>query len=269
VVLTQGNNTLENLTITGGGSFSGGIPAAALRIEGSNVTLRGNRILDNPNYGVHVWWTAGAVTIERNLFLNNSLGVQLPQDQTLIRYNTFVNNQIAINILDGKTATVEYNIITGSSFQSIYEFKWGGTPTSGYATVRSNTLYQNTEKGGHYSISLPPNVLNQTNGNNITDPLFMVSVNGPYDVPLNSPAYGRGAYAPTGGAMMMSLTSVTPPRPASPSKPLEPVTALPTPVSKELESYLVMKQKKIEERKLFSPVPPTPGVLSEKPPVGQ
>ncbi|MBN2453699.1 MAG: S8 family serine peptidase [Candidatus Omnitrophica bacterium] len=198
IIKTLGNNIIENLTITGGGPYLGD-PSSAIRIEGNNVTVRSNIIKDNQYYGIHVWWYAGAVAIERNLFINNCIGVQLPQDQTLIQYNTFADNVISINILNGKTATVRNNIITGSSYQSIYEFCWGQNPTNGFAQVSDNTLFNNMEKGGDSSLNLPPDVENKTNGNNIANPLFTDPANGDYTVPENSPAYGRGAYAPIVG----------------------------------------------------------------------
>ena len=198
VIRALGNNRIENLTISGSGAYSG-FPSSAIRIEGDNVSIRNNSITDNRDYALHIWSGAN-IRIEKNLFKDNSLAVQMPNSGTTIQYNTFVNNNIAINILNGPTPVIRNNIITGSTFQSIYEFCWSkyaqGLPSDGYAIVEGNILYNNVERGGYYCKCLPPAVLNQTNGNAKTSPLFINPASQNYSVRESSPAYGKGAFLP-------------------------------------------------------------------------
>ena len=198
VIRALGNNRIEGITISGSGPYAS-VPSSAVRIEGSNVSIRNNRIVDNRDYGLHIW-SGDNILIEKNLFKDNYLGVQLPNSGTTIQYNTFVNNGISINVLNGPATVIRNNIITGSTFQSIYEFSWGayasGQPASGYAIVEGNILYSNRESGGYYCRCLPPAIINQTLGNRIANPLFVNPAAGNYSIPENSPAYGKGAFLP-------------------------------------------------------------------------
>jgi len=194
VIRALGGNRIENLTISGGGPYAG-TPSSAVSIEGSNVTITNNRVVDNQNYGLYIR-SGSNILIENNFLEKNGIGVQLPNSGTTILSNTFVNNNIAINVLNGPATVIRDNIITGSTFQSIYEFSWSayssGQPASGNAIVEGNVLYNNKEKGGYYTKCLPPAVINQTLGNRISDPLFINPASGDYSVPVNSPAYGKG-----------------------------------------------------------------------------
>ena len=198
VIRALGNNRIENITISGSGPYSGA-PSSAVRIEGSNIKIRNNRITDNRDYALFIW-SGDNILIEKNFFKDNGLGVQLPNSGTTIQYNTFVNNNISINVLNGPATVIRNNIITGSTFQSIYEFSWGayssGQPASGYAIVEGNILYGNRERGGYYCRCLPPAVINQTLGNLISNPLFMNPAAGNYSISTSSPAYNKGALLP-------------------------------------------------------------------------
>jgi len=92
VIRALGDNRVENLTVSGSGPYAG-VPSSAIRIEGDHVKVRHNRIVDNRDYGIFVWSGVDAL-IEMNLIRDNNLGVQLPKDTTLIRYNTFIHNNI-------------------------------------------------------------------------------------------------------------------------------------------------------------------------------
>jgi len=212
VIRALGNNRIENITISGSGPYSGA-PSSAVRIEGSNIKIRNNRITDNRDYALFIW-SGDNILIEKNFFKDNGLGVQLPNSGTTIQYNTFVNNNISINVLNGPATVIRNNIITGSTFQSIYEFSWGayssGQPASGYAIVEGNVLYSNREQGGYYCRCLPPAVINQTLGNLISNPLFVNPAAGNYSIPVNSPAYNKGAYLPQ--ALGDSLDATAGPR---------------------------------------------------------
>ena len=192
VIEAQGRNTIENLTLTGGGAYSG-FPASAIKVTGGDVSIRNNRIQGNLDYGIFVFWAQGRVLIEKNLFVDNHLAVQLPQDGAVIQYNTFVNNDIAVNILGGESPEVAHNIIVGSRFQSIYEYAGGQAPQ---ARVHDNVLFQNAEQSRPAAQNLPPAVANQTNGNLVRDPLFVNAALGDYSVLADSPAYEKGAFLP-------------------------------------------------------------------------
>ena len=198
VIVASGNNRIENITISGGGPYSG-YPSSAIRVEGDNVSIRNNSIVDNQDYAVYIW-SGNNILVEKNFFKNDNLGVQLPNSGTTIQYNTFVNNNIAINVLNGPAPIIRNNIITGSTFQSIYEFSWSayaaGQPASGYAVVEGNILYNNAEHGGYYCKCLPPAVISQTSGNVISNPLYVNPSVGDYSIPVGSPAFGKGALLP-------------------------------------------------------------------------
>ena len=189
VILANGNNIIENVTVKGGAPYNGQ-PQSAIRIEGDNVTVKECILRDNASYAVYV--RAGEnVLIQDNLFVNNELGVQLPKNTTTIRRNTFVNQSIAVNILGGMTPRVEYNIFSGSRHSSIYEFAAGRVPSRGYAVVENNVFWNNQERGSFYGSATPPSVENKTQGNFSTNPLL----NPDYTVPSHSPAYEYGWFA--------------------------------------------------------------------------
>ncbi len=198
VIRALGNNRIEGLTISGSGPYASA-PSSAVRIEGGNISIRNNRIVDNRDYALHIW-AGDNILIEKNFFKDNHVGVQLPNAGTTIQYNTFVNSNIAINVLNGPATIIRNNIITGSTFQSIYEFSWAaysaGQPASGYAIVEGNILYNNRERGGYYCKCLPPAVISQTLGNLVTNPLFANPASGDYSVPENSHAYEKGSLLP-------------------------------------------------------------------------
>lgn len=195
VVISLGDNRIESLTIRGGVAFNG-TPYSAIRVEGDNVTISNNIIKDNLNYAVYL--RSGRNTlIEKNLFLNNYLAIQHPHAAVtgvVIQSNTLVNSRIGINLLSGVRPIIRNNIITGSTFASIYEFCWGQNPSRGFATVEGNIFYNNTERGSHYGSALPPSVENRTQGNVIADPKFVNTAQGNYRLQPGSPALGKGAY---------------------------------------------------------------------------
>lgn len=201
VILAQGDNRIEGLTITGGAAYNGG-PTSAVRIEGNNIWFRGNSVINNGGYGVYLR-SGDHITIERSLFTNNNLAIQHPHSavtDVLIQYNTMVSNGIAINILDGVTPRIENNIITGSTFCAIYEFNWnayaGGQSSSGFASVSNNVFFSNAWRPTRYGSSTPPAVADLSAGNMTADPQFTDPANGDYSVPETSPAFGRGAFLP-------------------------------------------------------------------------
>jgi YD repeat-containing protein len=199
VIRAIGNNRIENLTVSGSGPYAG-FPSSAIRIEGDHVKVRHNQILDNRGYGIFVW--SGVDTlIEMNLIKDNNLGVQLPKDTTLIRYNTFIHNNIGVNALNGVKSQIFHNIFTGSTFSSIYEFNWNtysqGLSSRGFAAVENNTFYNNTERGTAYGSATPPTAETQTMGNQKADPLFLDPASGNYHVRESSASYGRGAWLPS------------------------------------------------------------------------
>jgi len=198
VLRALGNNRIEGLTITGGGAYDGG-SSSAIAVMGDNVKIRNNRILDNRNYGIYV--SSGVDTlIELNLIKDTNVGVQLPQDSSLVRYNTFVRNTIAVNVLSGARPRIDHNIFTESTFQSIYEFSWDayskGQPSRGFAIVENNTFFNNVEHGTAYGSATPPAAENQTAGNLKMIPRFMDATQGNYYIQPFSSSYGRGAFLP-------------------------------------------------------------------------
>lgn len=209
VIRALGNNRIENLTVTGGGPYRG-VPASAMRVEGDNVKIRGNRFLDNRDYGVYVF--SGADTlIEMNLFKDTHIGVQLPKDTTVIRYNTFIRNDIAVNSLYGARPRIENNIFADSSFQSIYEFDWSsyskGQLSRGFALVKSNTFFNNKEEGSAYGSATPVAVEAQTLGNQYANPDFVGAAHGNYAVSPASSSFGRGAFLPAALASALNRAS--------------------------------------------------------------
>ncbi|GEM_PF-1689291 len=205
IITVLGNNRIENLTITGGGPYAG-YPASAIRIQADHVKIRNNRFVDNRDYGIYVW-SGTDLLIEENFFQGNHLAIQLPKAGTLIRYNTFIANNIAVNILNGGTPVVENNIFTNSTFQSIYEFCWGRTPSRGYATVQNNTFFNNVEHGTYYGSATPPAVAEERGGNLVTDPQFTNATAGDYSIKTTSSSYGRGAFLPLGLAHALDRVS--------------------------------------------------------------
>lgn len=165
VLTTQGQNRIEGITITGGGAYAGA-SSSAIKVEGANVTVRGCQIKDNKSYGIYVT-TEGAVTIENNVFSGNGVGVQLPKNGTVIRNNQFYRNSIGVNVLGSTAPLIEGNNFKLNTFASIYEFAWGKKPTRGYAVVRNNTFFMNTETPSAYGPALPPAVERQTDGNKV------------------------------------------------------------------------------------------------------
>ena len=196
VITALGNNRIENLTITGGGAYSG-YPASAIRVQGDNVKIRGNLFLGNQDYGIHCW-SGTNLLIEENFFKGNHLAIQMPKEGATIRYNTFVSNELAINILGGGAPVVEENIFTGSTSQSIYEYADGQKPSMGYATVRNNTFFNNAEHGSYYGSATPPAVTAQRDGNLLSNPQYMNAAAGDYTLQATSSSYGRGAFLPAG-----------------------------------------------------------------------
>jgi YD repeat-containing protein len=200
VILAQGNNVIEGVTVTGGTSYAG--PKSAVRIEGSSVILRSSRVIDNADYGVYLR-SGNNILIERVFFQNNHLAIQHPSTSAtnvVIRYNTLVNNHIGINILSGVTPRIENNIITGSNFCAIYEFNWSsyasGQLSRGFALLENNVFSGNSWRPTAYGSSTPPAVDNSTAGNIQANPQFMDPANGNYAVSENSPAFERGAFLP-------------------------------------------------------------------------
>ncbi len=212
VIRALGNNRIENLTVSGSGSYAGA-PSSAIRIEGDQVQVRHNRILDNRGYGIFVW--SGADTlIEMNLIKDNHLGVQLPKDTTMIRYNTFVHNNIGVNALGGASAQISHNIFTDSTFSSIYEFNWNtysqGLSSRGFSIVENNTFHRNIERGTAYGSATPPFVETQSSGNQKADPFFMDFASGDYRVQESSSSYGRGACLPPALVSALDRASTIP-----------------------------------------------------------
>lgn len=199
VLRALGNNRIENLTVTGSAAYSGA-PSSAIRVEGEYVKIRNNNIVDNQGYGLYAWGNAGNVLVEGNLIKNCHIGIQLPRDSNVIRYNTLINNKIGINILSGEKPRIEYNIIVGSTFSAIYEFSWGhysaGQPSRGYAVIKNNTFYQNNWHATAYGPSIPPAVENSTDGNVMADPQFVNAAEGNYAIVQTSASWGRGAFVP-------------------------------------------------------------------------
>ncbi|MDD3294450.1 MAG: right-handed parallel beta-helix repeat-containing protein, partial [Geobacteraceae bacterium] len=195
VIRALGGNRIENLTITGGGPWNGETASSAVKISGDNVKVRNNRVLDNQDYGIYIE-AGNNILVEGNFVKDTQVGVQLPKAGTTIRYNTFVSNVIGVNILHGGTPVVENNIFTNSMFQSVFEYAYGQNPTRGYATVRNNTFFNNTERGSYYGSATPPAAESETSGNQKTDPLFIDPANGNYAVSEASAAYGRGGFLP-------------------------------------------------------------------------
>lgn len=199
IIVAQGNNRIENLTITGGAAYNG-TPYSAIRIEGDNVVIANNIIKDNLDYAVYLRSGQNAV-IEHNLFSNNYLAIQHPHSSVTgasIRYNTIVGSNIGINLLDGVTPTISYNIITGSTFSAIYEFNWNawssGQLSRGFALVTNNVFYNNNWHPTYYTSSTPPAVETLTSGNIQADPLFVNPAQGDYHLQSGSPALGKGAF---------------------------------------------------------------------------
>lgn len=192
VILASGDNSIESLTITGGAAYSEG-PRSAIRIEGNNVHIKMNVITENADYGIYVRSGEFAL-IENNLFTDNHLGIQLPKDTTTIRQNTFVSQTIAINILGGATPHVEYNIFSGNTHSSIYEYAAGQIPSRGYAVVENNIFWNNRERGSAYGSATPPSVENQTSGNLFADPKFVDPASNDYRLQPGSLAIGKGNY---------------------------------------------------------------------------
>lgn len=209
VIRALGANRIECLTVSGGGAYAG-TPSSAIRVEGDNVKIRRNRILDNRDYGIFVWQGA-ATLIEMNFFKATHVGVQLPKDTTVIRHNTFVKNDIAVNVLSGARASIWNNLFTESTFASIYEFNWAayssGQPSRGFAAVENNTVWKNTERGTYYGSATPPAVENQTAGNLKADPGFVNVSAGDYRIRPTASSYGRGAFLP--GALEAALDRVS------------------------------------------------------------
>jgi len=196
VILAQGDNLIEGITVKGGAPYAG--PKSAIRIEGNNVILRNSRVVDNADYGVYLR-SGNNILIERVFFQNNHLAIQHPSaaaTNVVIRYNTMVNNSIGINILSGVTPRIENNIITGSSFCAIYEFNWNAYATGqlsrGFAVLENNVFSGNAWRPTAYGSSTPPVVENSAAGNITADPQF----NSDYSIPETSPAYGKGAFLP-------------------------------------------------------------------------
>ncbi|MCI0482448.1 MAG: right-handed parallel beta-helix repeat-containing protein, partial [Candidatus Dadabacteria bacterium] len=194
VITAQGCNTIEGITITGGGPYKGN-PSSALKITGTGVTIRRCEFRDNLDYGVYVW-SGENVVIEECLFKNNHVAIQLPKTGNIIRYNTIVDSAIGVNILSGAAPHVYGNIITGSSYQSIYEFAWGIDPTMGYAIVEGNTVFNNRERGGKYGKCLPPALERRELGNIVADPGFTDPASEDYSIAAGSQSYSRGAFIP-------------------------------------------------------------------------
>ena len=141
VLRTTGDNVIQGITVKGGGVYYG-TSKSAIRIDGNNVILRDSRVIDNADYGVYLR-TGNNILVERVLFQNNHLAIQnvnAKMTGVVIRHNTLVNNGIGINLLEGVTPRIEFNIITGSSFCAIYEFNWNtyeiGRPSRGFALGR-------------------------------------------------------------------------------------------------------------------------------------
>jgi hypothetical protein len=198
VILAQGDNLIEGITVKGGAPYSG--PKSAIRIEGNNVILRNSRVVDNADYGVYLR-SGNNILIERVFFQNNHLAIQHPSTaatNVVIRYNTMVNNSIGINILGGVPPRIENNIITGSSFCAIYEFNWNayasGQLSRGFAVLENNVFSGNAWRPTAYGSSTPPAVENSAAGNITADPQF----NSDYSIPETSPAFERGAFLPVG-----------------------------------------------------------------------
>ncbi|HOW58183.1 MAG TPA: right-handed parallel beta-helix repeat-containing protein [Candidatus Omnitrophota bacterium] len=195
IIVASGNNRIGNLTITGGVAYQG-TPFSAIRVEGDNVIISGTNIRNNANYGIYLRSGQNAL-IEYNLFLNNNLSIQHPLTSAsgaVIKNNTIVNSRIGINLLNGVKPVVRNNIITGSTYASIYEFCWGQTPSRGFAAVEGNIFFNNTEKGSYYGSALPPSVETRIQGNIIADPKFVNAAQGNYRLQPGSPALGKGAY---------------------------------------------------------------------------
>jgi len=194
VIRAAGDNLIEGLTISGSGTYPGG-PSSAVRVEGDNVKIRGNNIINEQDHGIYI--CAGSATlIEKNLIRNTYLGVQLPNDNTIIRYNTFADNGIAVNILFGEAPVVSSNIITGSTFQSVYEYACNRDLRQGYAVVEDNVLFNNRGRVGRAGSILPPAIECLEDGNVIVDPCYTDPACGDFSVGQTSPAYGRGAFLP-------------------------------------------------------------------------
>jgi|GEM_PF-6457750 len=197
VLTAQGNNTIENLTITGGGIYSWD-PSSALNIKGDHVKVLNNDVVGNKDYGIYISADVSDVLIEGNFLKENNLAIQLPKDRNLIRFNTFVKNNISINILGAKAPTIEFNIITDSTFQSIYEYGWQQNHSTSRAIVRGNTLFNNVERGGATYLNLPAAISSRDGSgwsqeNVLANPQFTNPTAGDYSVANSSPAFRRGS----------------------------------------------------------------------------
>ncbi|MDD3295143.1 MAG: hypothetical protein PHG20_10715, partial [Geobacteraceae bacterium] len=155
--------------------------------------------MDNQDYGIHVWSGANTL-IEQNFFKATHVGVQLPKDSTVIRYNTFARCDIAVNVLMGARPLLANNIFTESTFSSIYEFSWDayskGQPSRGYLTAENNTFWKNTEKGTYYGSATPFSVEKLQAGNLKANPLFINPLTGDYTLQALSSSQGRGSFLP-------------------------------------------------------------------------
>ncbi len=182
IIRALGNNRIEDITVTGGGAYSG-TPSSAIKVDGDKVQIRNSIFSDNKDYGIFAAFD-GHLLIEGNIFINTHIGVQLPKDKTQIRYNTFYECDIGVNVLNGTTPEIANNIFYGSKNSSIYEFNWAsyakGEASRGFLTAINNTFWANKEKPSAYGSAMPFMVEQQAEGNIKENPQFFDASNGDF-----------------------------------------------------------------------------------------
>ncbi len=181
VIDMEPGTIIDGFTITGSGSgtFHAGIWHSA-----GPVTIRRNHFVDN-SVGVISWcWDATCAAeaiLENNIFTGNSGGAINANTYPIVK---FVNNTVVDNgrglVLNNPASIAENNIVVDNTGDGIAVFSQG-------ATVRYNDVWNN---GNNY-VGITPEASNIS-----TDPSFLDQVVGNYSLSPGSPAIDAGNPAP-------------------------------------------------------------------------
>jgi hypothetical protein len=126
-----------------GSSLSG----AGIGTDGTNVTIKNSRVIDNTNPGLYIF--GGNATIANcSIMGNNGGGIYITNSTTSIKESLFANNSffgIYINVSDGTRQTTITNstIASNANFGILVEIS-GGASTN---TLKNSVIYGNVSGG--------------------------------------------------------------------------------------------------------------------------